>query len=131
MQSLTGRFFPSVVLLSPGSSGCGHAPGQRGGREGGREHGREEEVSGSRCHATDWEEHRSERERVNSEPVVRGLAFGSYFNSTPSVCNLNLRIVQRVLAADRSLAWGESLSKGLLQTSVHVSVYPQQQVRER
>lgn len=67
--------------------------------------------------------------RVYREPVVRGLAFRSYFSSTPSVCNPNLTMVQRALPEDRSLPSGESLSyiqhsKGFLQASVCVCACP-------
>lgn len=66
-------------------------------------------------------------QRVNSEPVVRGLSFRSYFTSSPSVCNPNLTI-QRVLTEERPLARGETLScvqhsKGVLQTSEQVSTW--------
>lgn len=56
----------------------------------------------------DWEEQRSERWRSQSKQgaVVRGLAFRSYFSSTPPVCNANLTVVQRVPRENRSPASG-------------------------
>lgn len=56
-------------------------------------------------------EQRGGDHRVKREPVVRGLAFRSYFSGTPSVCNSNLTSFQRILAEDRSLASGETMSK--------------------